>query len=107
MRFRPHVLSLRSETALAAIDRDRSITDAVRDRGFADSSHFARTFKRMFGVPAASGQRAASPFRSIRARAASLRWHVLHTTPQENALNPNYTTTCQCRRAAPCGCAGK
>jgi AraC-like DNA-binding protein len=54
IRFRPYILWLRIETALASITAGKSITEAAHDGGFADSAHFARTFKRLFGVPAIS-----------------------------------------------------
>jgi AraC-like DNA-binding protein len=31
-----------------------SLTQAAQEAGFADSAHLSRTFKRMFGLPAAS-----------------------------------------------------
>jgi AraC-like DNA-binding protein len=56
IRFRPYVLELRIETAIASIRAGKSITEAALDGGFADAAHFARTFKRMFGVSAISVQ---------------------------------------------------
>lgn len=56
IRFRPYVLELRIETAIASIRAGRSITEAALDGGFADAAHFARTFKRMYGVSAISVQ---------------------------------------------------
>lgn len=52
IRFRPYVLWLRIEVALAAYAAGRSLTEAAHAGGFADSAHLSRTFKRMFGVPA-------------------------------------------------------
>ncbi|HYD97272.1 MAG TPA: AraC family transcriptional regulator [Noviherbaspirillum sp.] len=54
IRFRPYVLWLRIEVALAAYAAGKSLTEAAYAGGFADSAHFSRTFKRMFGVPAVS-----------------------------------------------------
>jgi AraC-like DNA-binding protein len=31
-----------------------SLTEAAHEAGFADSAHFSRTFRRTFGLPAAS-----------------------------------------------------
>ncbi|TFW01545.1 AraC family transcriptional regulator [Oxalobacteraceae bacterium OM1] len=58
VRFRPYVLWLRLETAVALYAAGRSLTEASHAAGFADSAHFSRTFKRMFGVPAIGVQRA-------------------------------------------------
>jgi AraC-like DNA-binding protein len=52
--LRPYVLWLRLETALAAYVGGSSLTDAAFAAGFADSAHFSRTFKRMFGIAPAS-----------------------------------------------------
>lgn len=52
IRFRPYVLWLRIEVALAAYAAGNSLTEAAYAGGFADSAHLSRTFKRMFGVPA-------------------------------------------------------
>jgi hypothetical protein len=57
MRFRPYVLWLRIEIALAAFAAGRSLTEASHAGGFADSAHFSRTFKRMFGIAPSSFQR--------------------------------------------------
>jgi AraC-like DNA-binding protein len=53
IRFRPYVLWLRLEIAVALYAAGASLTAASHGGGFADSAHFSRTFKRMFGVPAA------------------------------------------------------
>jgi AraC-like DNA-binding protein len=58
IRFRPYVLWLRLELAVASYAAGNSLTEASHAGGFADSAHFSRTFKRMFGVPAAGVQRA-------------------------------------------------
>jgi AraC-like DNA-binding protein len=52
IRFRPYVLWLRIEVALAAYAAGNSLTEAAYAGGFADSAHLSRTFKRMVGVPA-------------------------------------------------------
>ena len=58
IRFRPYVLWLRLEVALARYEAGSSLTEASHAGGFADSAHFSRTFKRMFGVTAIGVQRA-------------------------------------------------
>ncbi|WP_019139846.1 helix-turn-helix transcriptional regulator [Noviherbaspirillum massiliense] len=58
IRFRPYVLWLRLEVAVAAYAAGNSLTHAAHAGGFADSAHFSRTFKRMFGVPAVGVHRA-------------------------------------------------
>lgn len=50
IRFRPYVLWLRIELALARYVAGSSLTEASHAAGFADSAHLSRTFKRMFGV---------------------------------------------------------
>ncbi len=55
-RFRPYILWLRIEIALAAYAANKSLTDASHAGGFADSAHFSRTFKSMFGVAPSSIQ---------------------------------------------------
>ena len=57
IRFRPYVLWLRMEIAVASYAAGSSLTDASYAGGFADSAHFSRTFKRMFGVAAISIRR--------------------------------------------------
>lgn len=58
IRFRPYVLWLRLELAVAMYGAGSSLTAASHAGGFADSAHFSRTFKRMFGVTAIGVQRA-------------------------------------------------
>lgn len=58
IRFRPYVLWLRLEVAVALYGSGSRLTDASHAAGFADSAHFSRTFKRMFGVTAIGVQRA-------------------------------------------------
>jgi AraC family transcriptional regulator len=60
IRFRPYVLWLRLEVAVAAHASGQNLTEASHAGGFADSAHFSRTFKRMFGVPAVGVQRQAA-----------------------------------------------
>jgi len=52
--FRTYVLWLRLVRAVDAHTRGLSLTNAAQEAGFADSAHLSRTFKRMFGLPAAS-----------------------------------------------------
>jgi len=54
--LRPYVLWLRLEKSLAAYVTGSSLTDAAYAGGFADSAHFSRTFKKMFGISPASVQ---------------------------------------------------
>ena len=52
--FRTYVLWLRLTRGLEAFATGASLTDAAHDAGFADSAHFSRTFRRMFGTTAAA-----------------------------------------------------
>jgi AraC family transcriptional regulator len=52
--FRAYVLWLRLEQSLTAYISGQSLTDAAFSGGFADSAHFSRTFRRMFGIAPAS-----------------------------------------------------
>ncbi|RTZ47608.1 AraC family transcriptional regulator [Candidimonas sp. SYP-B2681] len=58
IRFRPYVLWLRMEVAVAAYAAGHNLTEAAQAGGFADAAHFSRSFKRMFGVQAVGVQRA-------------------------------------------------
>ncbi|WP_454752884.1 helix-turn-helix transcriptional regulator [Cupriavidus necator] len=59
IRFRPYELWLRLELVIASYAAGNNLTEASHAGGFADSAHFSRTFKRMFGVrPAASASSA-------------------------------------------------
>jgi AraC family transcriptional regulator len=52
--FRAYLLWLRLECALAAFVGGATLTEAAHTSGFADSAHFSRTFRRMFGIAPAS-----------------------------------------------------
>lgn len=52
--FRAYLLWLRLECALAAFVGGATLTEAAHTGGFADSAHFSRTFRRMFGIAPAS-----------------------------------------------------
>jgi AraC family transcriptional regulator len=52
--FRTYVLWLRLVRAVDAHTRGLNLTEAAQEGGFADSAHLSRTFKRMFGLPAAT-----------------------------------------------------
>jgi AraC-like DNA-binding protein len=52
--FRAYLLWLRLERSLTAYISGESLTDAAFIGGFADSAHFSRTFRRMFGIAPAS-----------------------------------------------------
>ena len=52
--FRTYLLWLRLMKGLEEFASGASLTDAAHDAGFADSAHFSRTFRRMFGTTAAA-----------------------------------------------------
>jgi AraC-like DNA-binding protein len=52
--FRTYVLWLRLLRAVNAYRGGTNLTEAAQEAGFADSAHLSRTFKRMFGLPAAA-----------------------------------------------------
>lgn len=52
--FRTYLLWLRLTRAVEVLARGASLTQAAHEAGFADSAHFSRTFRRMFGVPPAA-----------------------------------------------------
>jgi AraC-like DNA-binding protein len=54
LSFRTYLLWLRLERAVQLFARGASLTEAAHGAGFADSAHLSRTFRRMFGIPAAS-----------------------------------------------------
>ena len=52
--FRAYLLWQRLERSLVAYIGGESLTEAALTGGFADSAHFSRTFRRMFGIAPAS-----------------------------------------------------
>jgi AraC family transcriptional regulator len=54
LAFRTYVLWLRFMRALECIAAGTTLTESAHQAGFADSAHLSRTFRRMFGVAAAS-----------------------------------------------------
>jgi AraC family transcriptional regulator len=52
--FRTYLLWLRLMRAVELFSVGKSLTDAAHGAGFSDSSHFSRTFRRMFGIAADS-----------------------------------------------------
>jgi AraC-like DNA-binding protein len=54
LSFRTYVLWLRLVRAVDARIAGRTLTEAAQEAGFSDSAHLSRTFKRMFGLPAAA-----------------------------------------------------
>jgi AraC family transcriptional regulator len=54
--FRAYLLWQRLECSLAAYVAGKTLTEAAQTGGFADSAHFSRTFRRMFGIAPASVQ---------------------------------------------------
>ena len=81
-----------------------SLTDAAQEAGFADSAHFSRTFKRMFGLPAASLEMS-SPYRPGPSPSAGLGMRLsnrtrAYLTSGEPSDEPKTKMT-----AAGCGCS--
>lgn len=56
LQFRTYLLWLRINRAVGLFSSGSSLTAAAHEAGFSDSAHFSRTFRRMFGLPAASLQ---------------------------------------------------
>lgn len=54
--FRTYLLWLKITKAVGLVSKGKSLTVAAHEAGFADSAHFSRTFRRMFGLPAAALQ---------------------------------------------------
>lgn len=52
--FKSYVLWLRIERAVELFAAGHSLTEAAHEAGFADSAHFSRSFRRMYGLPAAA-----------------------------------------------------
>ena len=59
--LRSYLLWLRMTRAIEAFAAGSSLTEAAHQAGFADSAHFSRTFRRMFGTNAAALQVTATP----------------------------------------------
>lgn len=56
LSLRTYLLWLRLERAVERFAHGASLTEAAHAAGFADSAHLSRTFRRMFGISAASLQ---------------------------------------------------
>ncbi|MCC7134500.1 MAG: helix-turn-helix domain-containing protein, partial [Gemmatimonadales bacterium] len=56
LAFRPYVLWLRLNRAVEAFAAGEALTAAAYQAGFSDSAHLSRTFRRMYGIAAASLQ---------------------------------------------------
>ena len=54
LAFRTYLLWLRLTRALETLAAGAPLTQSAHEAGFADSAHFSRTFKRMFGVAPAT-----------------------------------------------------
>jgi AraC family transcriptional regulator len=54
LAFRTYLLWLRLTRGLERLAAGASLTQSAHEAGFADSAHFSRTFKRMFGVAPAT-----------------------------------------------------
>jgi AraC-like DNA-binding protein len=54
LSFRTYLLWLRLDRAVQLFAEGASLTEAAHGAGFADSAHLSRTFRRMFGIVAAS-----------------------------------------------------
>ena len=54
LQFRTFLLWVRIVKAVGLFSEGSSLTEAAHEAGFADSAHFSRTFRRMFGLSAAS-----------------------------------------------------
>lgn len=54
LSFRTYLLWLRLERAVRLFAEGASLTEAAHGAGFSDSAHLSRTFRRMFGIAAAS-----------------------------------------------------
>jgi AraC family transcriptional regulator len=54
--FRAYLLWQRLECSLAAYVAGETLTEAAHTGGFADSAHFSRTFRKMFGIAPGSVQ---------------------------------------------------
>lgn len=52
LAFRTYLLWLRLVRAVESFVAGASLTEAAHEAGFADSAHFSRTFRRMFGIAA-------------------------------------------------------
>ncbi|MDB5439211.1 MAG: AraC family transcriptional regulator [Caulobacteraceae bacterium] len=50
LQFRTYLLWLRLTRAVSSMAAGIALTQAAHEAGFADSAHFSRTFRRMFGV---------------------------------------------------------
>jgi AraC family transcriptional regulator len=66
--FRTYLLWLRLVRAVEVYAGGASLTEAAHGAGFADSAHLSRTFRRMFGIAAASLRVSNSPFIQVSIR---------------------------------------
>lgn len=61
LSLRPLVRWCRLRTAVAAVARGATLTEAAHAGGFSDSAHFTRTMRRVFGVAPSAGLRGLRP----------------------------------------------